>query len=331
MNRRQFACLSTAFLLSQSTLPRFCLAQSQKTVTLNGGFDFRSTKNGWRLDAHDVRIDGLPIPQFSWQWIGLSVAEGILQGIGGGLFVAIANAIFGGQNESMEALMKEQLLAFARILQVALTEDDLRKDQARVATYIRLEKEYSRTPTDDNLTYLRRETAGVLSDLESIGFTGYRTYMTAAGLRLSILQESKKRKLAKQADFEDQRAESVDYHNKTVAYIDAQTNPASIFPPNEACLSNAMVKKQFHEQILGMHVEGFVACDGKGHPASVEESSSIIKQEAEMIKQKQPTPFSINSGGPVGWVNWAAVRDRAKAESTDLGQKMVDRWLKANA
>ena len=331
MNRREFSYLSTAFLLSQSTLPPFCLAQNKKPVTLNGGFDFRSTKNGWSLDAHDVKIDGLPIPQYSWQWIGLSVAQGILQGIGGGLFVAIANAIFGGSHQSMEELMKQQLFAFAKIIKAAITDEALRVDQGKVSAYIKLYKAYSRTPSNGNLDVLLHDTALLLGDLGSLGFTGYRTYMTAAGLRLSILQEATKHNLAKAADFEDQRQESVDYHNQTIKYIDDKTNPALIFPPNEPCLSNQFLKKEFHEDILGLPVAGFVVCDSKGHPASVEESSQFIGEDVERFKRNPQDMISAVNGRPVNWVAWAGYRNKFKAENTDLGQMMVNRWNEAKA
>ena len=227
--------------------------------------------------------------------------------------------------------MQQQLLAFAKIIKAAITDEALRVDQGKVSAYIKLYKAYSRTPSDRSLDVLLHDTALLLGDLGSLGFTGYRTYMTAAGLRLSILQEAKKRNLAKAADFEDQRQESTEYHTQMIKYIDDKTDPALIWTPNEPCLSNQFPRKELKEDILGLPVSGYVVCNGKGHPASVEESSKFISEEVKKYKQIPPNVLSTVGARPVNWVSWEGYRNKIKADNTDLGQMMVNRWNEAKA
>jgi len=72
---------------------------------------------------------------------------------------------------------------------------------------------------------LVNESAVKLSEIESLGFIGYRTYMICAGLRLSILQEVYKRSPSNGArnNFLQQIERSVSHHKAMIKYIEEQT------------------------------------------------------------------------------------------------------------
>jgi hypothetical protein len=314
ITRREFTYFSSASLISLA-VPRFITFDDG--VKVNGEFQFSNTGGAWRLKATDVTIDGLSIPKFTWAWIGLGIAQGVLNGIGAGLFGALANAIFGGTQKSMEQLLKEQLVAFAQILQEAIDANELRRYGSNLAAYITLYKEYSRTPSTEGLRYLQQGTAIAMSNLESLGLTAYRTYMTAAGLRLSILQEAIKRKIATYADFEEQRKASIDFHAGAVKFIDNQTDP--FVQVGERPCFYPFGGANFEKKILGREVIGVLVCNGKGHVASADESSRFIEQYHRDLKK--PPIFK-----PINYVDWISLRNIVKAETTDLGQKMIDRW-----
>ncbi|HEY6044978.1 MAG TPA: hypothetical protein VIU65_00160 [Pyrinomonadaceae bacterium] len=223
-NRRGFikSASAAALITITPTAISNCYADQ---VGVSGDFDF-SWKNGkLHVKAKDVLINGLTIPKFTWGWIGLGIAEGVLSALGGAIFGALANAIF-GSGKSMEQLLKEQLAEIARIVEEKLQENDLRNYQAKVGGFVTLFREYNNNPTMSRLNYLTNESAPLLSEIESLGFKGYRTYMTTAGLRLSVLQQQIKKSntAGNRANFADQRDVSMEFHNEMQALIDERSD-----------------------------------------------------------------------------------------------------------
>jgi hypothetical protein len=228
MNRRQFNYLGGAFILGEMFgIPPIALGDDKTTI--NGDFYLLTPANNkeqkWGLRANDVTIDGLSFPKFTWQWIGINLASGVLMGIGGQLFTAVTNAIFGGTGQSMEPLLKAQLEAFARIVQQAITNAEIQRYASLMESCFDRFEEISRTPDRNRLGRLLDDTSDHLRALGDLDFPAYRTYMSGASLRLAALQEGIKRRLSVVEDFEAQVQKSVAKHREMIAYIDDQTTP----------------------------------------------------------------------------------------------------------
>jgi hypothetical protein len=320
MRRRDFTIYSAASALNTVVGVDFAHAQR---VKMSGEFDFKLTPKGLKLDAKDVIIDGLTIPKLTWSWIGLAVAQGVLAGLGGIVFGAIANAIFGASGgKSMEQLLQEQLEAIARIVQESLKDEALREYGARVKAYVALFREYQNDPTAATLDFIRNNTAVALAELESLGFMGYRTYMTAAGLRLTILQEvMRSGRTGARKNFDSQREVAIAYHNQIVDLINRETDPAKYAPfpviPDSSVQQNGWVGPyEINRTILGRHVQGAILTQGNG----------ILSIAATTARKKLIEQRAGDKNASSGIIDWAWLRASLLAENTDLGAKMVNRW-----
>jgi hypothetical protein len=321
-------------------------------TSLSGNFFFTRGKNGeLGVRTEDLVIDGLSFPKFTWQWVGLGLAQGVLGLLGGELFGALAHAIFGGTGKSLGELLEEQLEAFTKIIQQAITENEIRRYTAEVRAYLDLYREYSDYKKIDDLQSLRRETAPALSNLESLEFPAYRTYMSAASLRLSILQEAYRRKLVKIDNVEAQMEECIAHHQKTVTYIDSQTDPRTYVDPNTTqnlsyhCFANGIEYNcnqgiqmptgarasyfkaiDFDQFILGHELKGYLPFT-VGMPP---ETKPRVHTPDEIVHDKQLVAAS-NEYLADRLTDFAWLRQTVKAENTDLGGKMVEQWTTALA
>src|SRR5262249_53720546 len=90
--------------------------------------------------------------------------------------------------------------------------------------------------TSDRLSYVVNRSAELLNQAKTLGFAGYPTYMAAAGLRLSALQE---RVLLKDSsgtrkNFEDQPRTAIEFHKETISQIDESLNASTQVRQSEA-------------------------------------------------------------------------------------------------
>src|SRR5262245_1263154 len=79
--RREMIAMTMGIIGSFSVLRP--LEAAAAPIRMGGKFGFSFDNGTLKVDARDVVIDGLTIPKFTWQWIGLSIAEGVLLGVGG--------------------------------------------------------------------------------------------------------------------------------------------------------------------------------------------------------------------------------------------------------
>jgi hypothetical protein len=136
----------------------------------------------------DVTIDGVFFPKFSWGWIGLKVGEAILSGCGGLIFSKLLSAIVGGP--SMEELL---VRAISREMKRLLEENDLRNYTALLSSLSDLMTEYANNPNSlDRLTYAVNQSSDLVNLTNSLGYIGYPAFISAANLRIAVLQEKLK-------------------------------------------------------------------------------------------------------------------------------------------
>lgn len=346
MNRRQFNHLGSAFMLCEVLAASPLLLADEKT-TMSGDFFLLTPKDTpegkWGLRVKDYTIDNMSFPRFTWQWIGFNLATGVLLNIGGQLFSALTNAIFHNTQKSLEQLLQEQLETFLHRVQQAIDQNEVRRYTSLVQSYCQRFTEYSGSPDKERLTRLLDDTSDTLMNLGNLGFTAYRTYMSAAGLRLSVLQEGQKRGLAKLADFENQVNISTGHHRDMIAYIDTQTSPSTYYTPGtqpQNCFDNRMVgftcsspggysptppKPVWYfntvlikQNICGEDVEGHVLIKANERAYTLDE---ISHDKPLVAKDWKSLADQI--------VDFPSLRQKIKAKNTDLGEKMVQKWAEA--
>jgi len=216
----------------------------------------------------------------------MGLAQGVLSFIGGTLFSALCDAIFGGTSPhiSIEELLQDQLEKFTQVVQETITLNEVRRYWADMSAYFGLYREYINTPSKDSLQFIRQHSKVALSNLSFLGFAGYQAYMNSASLRLLILQECVKQQLATVKDYEAQTNESIGYHNAMIKYIDQQTEPSTFAPKGSAFTDyfsqdpvslrgkwyfNAV---RIHGKFLGVQIdEGYIPMKEDHTPYTVEE------------------------------------------------------------
>jgi hypothetical protein len=229
ITRRSFSHLCWAAFVTRVVHPPVIFG-SDSQLTVNGDFGFKFQNGSLTMNVKDAKIDGLSIPAFSWRWVGLAIAQGLLAGFGGLIFKALSDAILGHDDgKSMEQLLKEQLAQFAQIVQDALMMNNLQQYQAKIDAYCRVYREFlndRRLPQLDLLLFHSRE---ALSLLATTGFSGYRTYMIGTGLRLAALRDQMRMRHTSSADFKEERAAALEFHKSVQNVILDQTNPTTVF------------------------------------------------------------------------------------------------------
>jgi len=298
MNRRQFARCGTAAILCE-LLPHANLANPA----------------------------ALP-----WTWIATNLAAGIVSGIGSKLFTTMSASVFRTSQKSLEQLLREQLEEFAQIVQGAIVANEARRYGADAEAYFHLYREYSRTPTLSKLEWLQQNTEPGLTNLASLKFVGYRTYLSAVSLRLSILQEAKRQGLAKARDFQEQVEIATANHRQVIAVIDADTNPAAYVQNNhvDGRYEEPTTHKWYcwvaeihNKNILGRPV-GLGLVPVKEDMRTPFNADEIANLKALLHSYKGQYDELNDKIIDFGYVNRTV-----KAENTDVGEKVIEQWNQA--
>jgi hypothetical protein len=156
-------------------------------ITLSGDFGFQIQDGQLRISARDVTIDGLPIRKFGWAWFGMALAEGAVHALGGMVFTAVVSALRQDNEPGLSELLNQQLAEFAQIVQRALDAHMLKSLQAKLEGFVLRYTEYCNDPSDSSLELILHDSAEVVAGLRNLSLAGYRSYMIAAGLRLTAL------------------------------------------------------------------------------------------------------------------------------------------------
>lgn len=182
----------------------------------------------WKLPLTDIKIDGITVPKFTAGWVLHGLASGVLSSIGGAVFNALLQGLFGGP--SMAQLLQEQLVKIEKIvtdvMRRELKNHALHTAMARFKAMNRLMAEYGRAPENvARLNDATSESSFVLSALQAYEFDAYVAAMSVASLRIAVLQEqamlNKKEKANVVALIEEMKA----FHAAIEKYIDEQCAP----------------------------------------------------------------------------------------------------------
>jgi hypothetical protein len=277
------------------------------------------------FNVRNVIIDGLSFPKFTWQWIGMSIASGVLAGLGGMLFGLLTEGLR-SNNQDLENLLKRQLEEFARIVETKLQENDLRNYTAAIESYLQIFDEYKNNRTTGRKDYLLNETATELSKIKSLGFIGYRTYITGAGLRLSLLQELMKHDRREVANFVSQRDRINHYQKDANDTIDRATDAAAVlngawedifgeaqawtFPPPD-------YPRLFRVErdILGVQARGYVWIHRRQMKEMTDAEVNYFSRLGDSLR--------LMNYLPPNRVSLSEIRTKLKNETTVLGDKAI--------
>lgn len=313
---------SVILAVPQLLLLRRLLAATGTSLQIN---DLKfSYKNGkWSFVVRDAVVNGLTFPTFTWSWVGLAIAQGILAAAGGQVFAALFSALQANKQD-LQRLLTGQLQAFARIMSELLDSAFLREYEADISAYTTLFTEYLNDPSERRLDFLVNNTAIALARVQSLGFRGYPGFMTTAGLRLSVLQELKQTKGAK-ANFAAQRSQAIAHHESTRRYIDAETDPYEMVKRDGARLEFSwtpvfsglplpgwQIFRHQNQQALGGVIDGkYTAFDPNGN----------YKSPGALVSEGHLQSTAVD------WmVDWSSRRNTIRAASTDRGDAMVALW-----
>jgi len=173
-------------------------------------------------------LDGIRVPAFSPKWFAVNIGVGVLQNIGGALIGGFLSAIFGGK--SMEELFAEYLqntaIIVEEIVDAKLKEEALRHARVSLAAIKGNMREYENAPKA--LTRLDHATDNsqlLVQDTKSLEFVGYMTFLSAAGMRLLILQERAKLDRDEVKNFEKAKTDYIAYHKSVDDKIAEELTP----------------------------------------------------------------------------------------------------------
>jgi hypothetical protein len=345
-NRRQFLTIASVALVHHAFAGGY--ANQQVSLSIHDfGFSYQNGK--LVLNAKDILINGLTIPAFSWSWIGMSIASGLLAGLGAAIFGALSDALFAKKQIDIAQLLYQLLEEFRQVIQQELQINDLRNYTADVEAYEELFKEYLSTKDPGVLTTLVTETAPPYYKLSSLEYLGYRPFMIVAGLRLSILQEYIWRGRYGAKVLLDFREEAVAHHNAVISQIDGATDPIAVVNRFNG-LNKFDTGPQFvpltgmPDMIPGDDIRS-VNCHSEPFLSEIVDGRLFfwIKKVDAGRPDAELTPVQIDFltrqadkyCGPGGtrcrfWgekiASLAATRAKLKRDSTDMGQQMIAQW-----
>jgi hypothetical protein len=215
--------------------------------------------------------------------------------------------------------LKEQLVAIAQIVQDALVVNNLQQYQADIDAYGRLYHEYLETNSKSRLDFLLNNRAVTLSRLTTTGFSGYRTYMIGAGLRLAALQDEMNQEKTGPGSFVAQRETAKEFHNQIKKTIEEQTEPATVFQRFNGAswnrLSGPIRYVQLNDKILSEKVDGILLINDQN-----------LKEPSEGEARLLLLNYGTGNLTFDHWVSIAETRSRLLAENTDIGEKIIERW-----
>lgn len=324
--RRDF-CAMSALTAAAALLPT-----EDSTAQINvQGFTLSKTAQGWQIGANDIQIGGVKVPFASWAWLGIAIAQGVLAALGGEIVSVIVSLLTQKNQPDLGALLKQQLDAIANIIVDAQRQALAAQAAGALDSDMRLLREYENTPSRERLNFLVFNTSATLGLLKQIDYAGYRTFMQVSGLRLAILQDlvGKDGKRAV-SNFTDQRNESIDYHRQMIDLINLQTEPSTHFPQQLPSGVFAAIQGQVVQtvHVFGKTVSGKVKYSP--HPGPPPPPGKLPIGNVVWTLDSVDNVSAAIRNGANDLIDWQALRQQLKAESTNLGAALVEKWQKAS-
>jgi len=126
---------------------------------------------------------------FTWSWVAISLAEGVLAYIGGQVF----SSLFGGRNPTLSEFMAQLVETLKKVVRIAIQENEVRSLVADLRDAEFTLMEYLNAPAGrDRLERSTELASSAFSQLSSLGLVGHRAFMVAVSFQIVVLEERRK-------------------------------------------------------------------------------------------------------------------------------------------
>jgi hypothetical protein len=335
IGRRQFLGAAAAPLLSALEAGAAVLPADDHISISTGRIDVKSPWFGdekWGLTFHDVLINGLTVPKFTWGWLGINLAGGVVAKVGGLVFDVLLSALgLGGPN--MEELLRKQLEEIEKIVERKFREHELRRCSACLDHIERLMREFvGNRKLVFRLTDATTDSSRLMSDLLTLDFHAYRMYMISANLRLAILQEWAALDPAEVKNYNEALGEYMRCHAswKRRAETDLSVNGQI-----KKWVDRHVPDDPVPDGLLGM--KKYIRAIPQLNPMSVQVEEPVFGIAPGDLPRLPPerirdvfAPEGIRLLNPplAGVVDWKAVQDRVLPD-LKIGDAIVQAWQQA--
>jgi hypothetical protein len=321
------------------------VAGGEALLTLDYSGKWGVGKGTVKLNLRDIFIDGMTVPKFTWGWVGLSIAAGLLSGVGSLALSVISNALFTNKGKNMEQYLQELLEQFQQIIREELHINDLRNYVAAEKSYSELFRLYSESHSMATLNYLMNEPPKTFYQLDSLGYYGYRPFMILAGLRLAIVQEYIRRTGKGQQHFEEIRQAAIAHHQDVGQIINHESHPTTLAggaigkwegidvdPPEFEPGDIVRFVQVNNRRVLSETLDGLLVVSQRKLERGDETAELSLDQIQRILDRNARTgryydQFRQAVSGKVA--SLSAIRKKLKAENVDQGEKMIPRWAHA--
>lgn len=127
----------------------------------------------------------LMVTPYTWGWVGLQIAEGVLGGAG----ASVWDSVVGGGKPDLAKLLAQLLERIAAIVQQAIAEDAKRRAEAELASLQTLFGMYRNNKDAALLQPLLIKASDITFETLSLGLPTIGSFAIVGGLGLAVLQE----------------------------------------------------------------------------------------------------------------------------------------------
>lgn len=177
--------IQSYFRIEPANLPDpLTYASSLELLEIEGVDGASSYKvNLWSNDG--LTTFAFVVMPYTWGWVGLKIAEGVLSGAGTSIF----NQLFGGSSQDLSALLSSVLERISAIVRQAIAEDAKRRVEADLDSLQNLFAIYQNNKDASLLQPLLIKASDITFEALSLGLPTVGCFSIVGGLGLAILQE----------------------------------------------------------------------------------------------------------------------------------------------
>jgi hypothetical protein len=335
------------------------MAGNQITINAHGDIELNWRNGTVTFTKTDITVNGLTLPSLSWSWLAMNLATGVVAGIGGLIFNVILS-LFGGGGPNMEEILRRQLIEIERIVAAELLKVALRNAAASLDSCSRLMREYMNEPQGHfRIEDAIGKSSDVMSNLKALEYDGYKLYLSAATLHLSVLDEYSKVS-GSRVNYLKAIEEFVSYHREWANRIASETDleyqglqayerssgGGMPFIPKPVKAMFGIVSGVVNLDILGTHPSGMPR-----YEESSPEMEALRRSVANAIYKKRAHDFPPLEGAysqkdymeaeltVKGWlaaenpkvnvVDWGKFRKQKEEDTINPGGLVIAQWEKA--
>jgi hypothetical protein len=294
---------------------------------LSDDFGFRLGNGKFLILARDIELRSLVIPKFSWGWVGIIAAAATAVGLGSFITRALFLACERESDVPLSVLMAkelDQLLTFPR---TNLSRSDRDLCVANTQHFLDMMRAYEEEGTESQSKYLLNDFVDTLYGLWKIGFSGYRTYMALAMLRLAVLRgliQQMPDALELRQNAENYFLEVRSFHGDMVAFIDQLTQSQIVDLCRNQNPTRSYGSPLVSAEVKRLQVNGAIRATAgpsldQAGIMTITRSRTSAQVEPAMNGQLQLEPGRLLDHPCIP----AAIRTEVARDSTDIGDAII--------